>query len=333
MRLCTTHATTPGTPLERDLRSLRRAFPVLLATGAIGAGLAAAAPTVIGRLVGSVALVGVLVYLTRTCFRSYRALSHLRHEQERVAEAKRQFVSTVSHDFRSPLTAICGFTELLCDETREIPPLRQREYLRVVREQSQSLARMIEDTVDLSRLEEGRLPIKPAVYTIASLLEDTLSRLDHASDRSRITVVIEEGTPSVCVDQFELEQVFDRMLCAALTSSEGAAPIMLHASPRGEVGGVRVAVHAPGLNTSEDQFRPLFGDAESAFTLGRQNQRHLAMATSRAIVELHGGRVSADEETTLAVSLPAAKSSEQGTPEAKARRGALRLISTAADKP
>ena len=148
---------------ESDRGSSRVALVLGLACGLGAAALAVASQSAVGRVAGGVLSMSVMAFLGRACFRERRARLQIQRALQESVEERRRFIATISHDFRSPLTAVVGFAQLLCDQEESLDPQRRREYLRVIREQSQRLGRMIEDTVDLSRMAEGRLEINPKI--------------------------------------------------------------------------------------------------------------------------------------------------------------------------
>ena len=269
---------------ESDRGSSRVALVLGLACGLGAAALAVASQSAVGRVAGGVLSMSVMAFLGRACFRERRARLQIQRALQESVEERRRFIATISHDFRSPLTAVVGFAQLLCDQEESLDPQRRREYLRVIREQSQRLGRMIEDTVDLSRMAEGRLEINPTDLRLEEVVESALTSLDHPADRDRITLALSPDAPSVWADQYELEQILDRLLHLALTRSAQGAQVTVQAAVSDGI--VRITVRADGLDTTGEQFRPLHGDLEAAYTLGKQDQRCLSVATTRALAEL-----------------------------------------------
>ncbi len=301
-------AVRPPRPLSEDVtaksedRASRVVLVLGLAGGVTGIALAAASHSTFGRVVGGALSVSAMALFGHACVRERRARQRLQRALEESAEERRKIIATVSHDFRSPLTAVVGFTQLLCDQEDSLDPQRRRDYLRVIREQSQQLGRMIEDTVDLSRAAEGRLKINPTDLRLEEVVESALTLLDHPADRDRITLAIAPDAPSVWADPYELEQVLDRLLHLALTRSAKGAEVIVQAAACDGV--AQITVRADGLDTSAECFRPLHEDLDAAYAFGQQDHRGLFMAATRALVELHGGSISAEEGAIL-LTLPA----------------------------
>ncbi len=227
--------------------------------------------------------------------REQRAFEQLSQAYERAIRSKDEFLSRVSHEFRTPLTAIVGFSQLLYENTEKLDAEHQHEYLVIIREQSQHLARMIEDMLDISRIEENRLELKRQPVSLAEAIESALMLLDRPSDRERIQVTVEPRTPPVDADRNEIEQVLSRILLTVLKCSDPTGPIQVKVGPAVEDRAVQVAVLGPGMKSDDPALAPLTDDTGSAVERARANARHLGLGVSRALIELHGGRIWLDD--------------------------------------
>jgi signal transduction histidine kinase len=290
----------------RPNRGGRICVGVLLLAGIFGGGLALSARGLPARGAAVGLLVGALVALACVTARARRGRAAAEAKCGKLQQDKHDFVAMVSHELRTPLTAVVGFSELLTDHDRPISPDRQREYLRIVREQSRHLARTIEDAVDLARLEDGRLVTRPVTLALQEAIEGALTLLDLPADRDRIDVAVAADTPSVYADQTELEQVLDRLLYVALTRSARHSRVRVHAGP-GADGCAQLGVSAAGLDPDADLFAPLARTPEAG-TLWKLGERYMGLSAARALLELFGGRIWTEqegEETTIRFHLPA----------------------------
>jgi two-component system cell cycle sensor histidine kinase PleC len=247
--------------------------------------------------------------------REQRAYQQLNKHYEDAIQAKTEFLSKVSHEFRTPLTAIVGFSQLLYEHKDELDPTRQQEYLVIVREQSQHLARMIEDMLDLSRIDEGRLVLKRDAVHLADTVDAALMLLDHPEDRERVEVSVEPKTRTVWADRNEMEQVMARLLHTALTLPDNSAPMRVQIGPAVEEDWVQVGLHISRLDEWDEALAPLTDSAETA-AVRRSNGKCLGLAVARALVELHGGRIWVEEgyDTGIAITfaLPACQPKDTG---------------------
>jgi K+-sensing histidine kinase KdpD len=236
-------------------------------------------------------LAGFFVLLAR----ERRTLERLTERYERATQGRSEFLSRISHEFRTPLTAIVGFSQLLYEHEDDLDPSRQHDYLTMIRQQSQELARMIEDILDIARIEDNELRLQLGAVKLPEAIESAMMMLDRAGDRERVTVTVEPGTPMAWADRHELEQVLNRVLYVALALTGEEQPVGLRTAADDEDDQVLVSVTASGLAVDEDEFALLFGPSAAVLTERPSSSRALALAASRALVELQGGRIWVDD--------------------------------------
>ncbi len=255
--------------------------------------------TVISRVLTfstSAALLGAFFMLLS---RERQAFDRLTRHYEKATQEKTEFLSRVSHEFRTPLTAIVGFSQLLQEHEKELDPSRQHEYLMVIREQSQQLARMIEDMLDITRIDDGRLELRLDAHKLADIVDSALMLLDAPSDRERVQVSVDPATPLVSVDRGEMEQALSRIICGALSAAAEGAKVSLHAEPSAsERDAVEIALRAPGLDVGEEDMAVVFGPSAAVMTERPSSGRALGLAVAKALVEMHGGRVWVEDDET-----------------------------------
>lgn len=245
--------------------------------------------------------------------RAYLTLS--RHYQEAM-KAKSEFLSRVSHEFRTPLTAIVGFSQLLYEHQQEVDPGREQEYLSVIREQAQHLARMIEDMLDLSRIDEGRLQLHRGPVNLAEAIESATMLLDQAGDRERVEVFVEPHTPAAWADRNEIEQVFARLLYNILSLSDEPAPLSVRVGPAVEEDALQVSLRSAGLAPDDERFGALFTPASAPINERTAGGHALGLAVARALIELHGGALWVDdtggEDVAICFTLPRYRTLDAG---------------------
>jgi signal transduction histidine kinase len=259
---------------------------------------------------------GFFVLLSREQ-RAYRSMT--KHYQEAI-EAKNEFLSRVSHEFRTPLTAIVGFSQLLYEHDKSLDPGRHQEYLTVIREQSQHLARMIEDMLDMSRIDDGRLVLQQEATNLPDVIESAMALLDKPSDRDRVEVTVEPAAPTAWADRNEVEQAISRILYNALEFSKPDGRVSLHVQAEGEAREeVRVIVQAPGIDVKDEEMAPFFGPSAVVLTERPSSGNSLGLAVARALIEMHSGRIWVDDAEggpAINFTLPAAAHrSDRETPE------------------
>jgi len=252
----------------------------------------------------AVALAGFFFVLAK----EQREFERVSRSYAQAVHANTEFLSHVSHEFRTPLTAIVGFSQLLFEHSQTLDAARQQEYLVIIREQSQHLARMIEDMLDLFRIEAGRLTLKTQPVNVGEALESALMLIDDPASRERVHSTVEPRTPAASADRNELEQALSRLVLLGLALANDQAPISVLVGPvagaaEGEEqdrptaapAALQVSVQIPEIEGTEEEFTPLVGSLDSALALARGNAKHLAMGVTRALVELHGGKIRVDD--------------------------------------
>ncbi len=277
--------------------------------------------TVISRVLAFSTSAALLAGFFTLLSRERQAFDQLTRRYENATKAKSEFLSQVSHEFRTPLTAIVGFSQLLHEHEKELDPSRQQEYLTVIREQSQQLARMIEDMLDITRIDDGRLQLQPEAHKVAEVLDSALMLLDNSAQRERVAVSVETATPLVSVDRGEMEQALSRIIYGALTGIDDDADVTVHAGPSAEESDeVQIAVRAQGLDVAEEDMALVFGPSAAVLTERPSSGRALGLAVARALIEMHGGRVwvADDDAGSAAISMT--------VPKHKPKEGAPNVI-------
>jgi len=228
------------------------------------------------------------------------------NEELRESEAgKTELVSIVSHELRTPLASVLGFTALLLK--REFDAPTRRHYLGIVDAQARRLAALLEDFLDVQRIEHEGVDLATEKVDLASLLDEQAQLYAAQSPKHRLAVRLAERPLTVRGDPGRLAQVVGNLLSNAIKYSPDGGTVQLVAARSAD--GVRVAVHDEGLGIPEDQQSRIFtkffrGDAGATGITGTG----LGLAVSREIVEAHGGSIGFDsdpgEGTTFWLELP-----------------------------
>jgi signal transduction histidine kinase len=234
-------------------------------------------------------MLGVIIALL--LFGGYFTVRTLRTELA-VAQLKSDFVSTVSHEFRSPLAGINQLGEMLRDGRVKDEPTRQRYYEMIVRE-SQRLRRLVENVLDFSRMEEGRKryrlePFEPAPW-LRQLSGDFQEEV--ASAGFQVQATVPEDLPVLVGDREALTTAVHNLLDNAAKYSRNSKTLWLEASANGD--GLSVTVRDRGVGISEQDKPHIF---EKFYRGGGDLKQQvkgagLGLNLVRHIVTAHGGSV------------------------------------------
>ncbi|HEY5527125.1 MAG TPA: ATP-binding protein [Candidatus Anoxymicrobiaceae bacterium] len=218
---------------------------------------------------------------------------------KRVDELKSNFVSNVSHELRTPLTSISGFVSLLLAGRAGPLSANQEKYLDVVKQQSGYLTHMIEDLLDLSRLQAKRVKTESQRTVLQEIATSVVKRLARAAKEGDVEVRLKlrDDLPAVNADGVRISQVLTNIVGNAIkfTGPGGLVEITAHAAGSS----VQVQVSDTGVGISSSALPHLFDRFFQAHGAESMDQGGfgLGLAISREIVELHGGKIWAESAT------------------------------------
>jgi two-component system sensor histidine kinase KdpD len=220
---------------------------------------------------------------------------------------KTAILRVVSHDLRSPLTAIRAATEGLADPGLDLTAADQIALLATIEGESKRLDSLVSNLLDLSRLEVGAAEPRPEFWTVEGLLGEALAELGASADRVSVSLAVD--LPPIHVDGAQIERVLVNLLENALKFSSSTDPVELSGeSQSGEVI-VRVFDRGPGLGRVdlERMFEPFERGGDKAPGRGTG----LGLAIAKGFAEANGARLSVDQAVSvgacLVLSIPAAR--------------------------
>jgi signal transduction histidine kinase len=215
----------------------------------------------------------------------------LEEQNEQLRESERlksELVSIVSHELRTPLASIIGYATLL--QKRDFTDEDVRRYSEIIQTQGSRLASLVEEFLDVERVEEGRLELKEELVDLKPLLAAEAQMRADDSPKHRIHVAIEAAALPVRGDRDRLAQVFGNLLANAIKYSPDGGDVRV----LGEIedGLVRVRVVDEGIGIPDEHQARIF----TKFFRGEARQSGIAgaglgLAVAREIVEAHGGRI------------------------------------------
>jgi PAS domain S-box-containing protein len=248
------------------------------------------------------------------------ALEETNRHVQAANRMKSEFLANMSHELRSPLNGIIGFSELLFDGRLGPVPDRQKEILGRVLNSAKHLLQLINDVLDLSKVEAGRLEFHPESLSSAKLIQEVTGILGGlaATKRIQIETEIEPALAHVVADPGRLKQVLYNYVSNALkfTGEGGRVRVNLRAQGESEF---RLEVSDTGVGISQDDIGKLFVEFQQLDSgkAKRFQGTGLGLALTKRIVEAQGGRVGVEskpgEGSTFFAVLPRASRGQVAT--------------------
>jgi signal transduction histidine kinase len=217
-------------------------------------------------------------------------------ELEAASRHKSDFLATMSHELRTPLNAIIGFSEVLHEQMFGELNERQLAYVDDVLEAGRHLLSLINDVLDLAKIEAGRMDLELSQVAIPDLLRSAVSMSAERASRGGIelTLSTEPEEITVTADERRVRQVVFNLLSNAVkfTPSGGRIGITAHAAN----GQVEIAVADTGLGIPPEDIESIFEEFEQTAEGKQAEGTGLGLPLSRRLVELHGGRLWVDSQ-------------------------------------
>jgi signal transduction histidine kinase len=217
--------------------------------------------------------------------------AQLFRELEVAGRHKSEFLASMSHELRTPLNAVIGFSDVLLERMFGELNERQEEYVRDIRDSGRHLLELINEILDLSKVEAGRMELEPGPLSLPDLLEHGLAMVRERAARHGIAISLEVA-PEVGViwaDELKLKQVVLNLLTNAVKFTPDGGSVEVRARIAGEE--AEVVVRDTGVGIDPADHERIF----EAFQRGGREARHegtgLGLTLSKRIVELHGGRI------------------------------------------
>ena len=240
----------------------------------------------------------------------------LAREADTANRAKSEFLANMSHELRTPLNHVIGFTDLVLEESVGALNDSQKEYLQDVAFSSRHLLSLIDDILDLSKVEAGKLELHLAEVPLVSVLEHCIVMIKERAIKHGIEVSVDVSKAPVRIraDELRLRQVVYNLLSNAVKFTLDGGRVSLQAWARDHTDSgalLEISVSDNGIGIEEGNLERIFLPFEQVEgTGGKQlGGTGLGLSLSRQLVELHGGRIWAESEglgkgSTFHVSLP-----------------------------
>jgi signal transduction histidine kinase/ActR/RegA family two-component response regulator len=230
--------------------------------------------------------------------REARALAQVNEELRRLDELKSEFLAMVSHELRTPLTAIVGYSRLLLRQAHGTLTPKQLEHQEAIFRGAQRLNDLINDLLDVSRLEAGRIELMPRSLELRHVVEQVGTVVTAAAQARRIQVrtLLPNDLPAVQADPSRLQQILVNLVGNAVKFSAPGGEVRILAGRQRDQ--VWVAVEDDGVGIAREELTRIwdpFYQVEAPMRR-RHGGSGLGLAIVRRLVELHGGVVRAESE-------------------------------------
>jgi signal transduction histidine kinase/FixJ family two-component response regulator/HAMP domain-containing protein len=259
-------------------------------------------------------------------------------ERARLEQAKSDFVATASHELRSPLTSIKGFIELLESTNSENLTERQHEFIRIVLQSTDRLVDLVNDLLDIARIESGQFEIHARAVDLRATIEEVAALMQPRllEKRQRLDLRIAEPRIPALADPARVRQIVTNLMTNAhlYTGEDGSITVRLE----GDRSATRITVADSGRGMSPEDLRRVF----DRFYRGSGDERKspgtgLGLAIVKSLVDMHGGAVDVSSEvgrgTTFTITLPSAPAFAAGPPTAAGPALKTRRVLVVDDEP
>ena len=227
--------------------------------------------------------------------RLFREIEVKSRELEAASRHKSEFLSNMSHELRTPLNAIIGFSEVLSEQMFGTVNDKQAEYLRDILESGRHLLSLINDILDLSKIEAGRMELDRSDVCLPNVIDNALILVRERATRHGIALdrTLDERVDTISADERKVKQVLLNLLSNALKFTPEGGRIDVCA--RIENGGVAVSVTDTGVGIAPQDQAAVFEEFRQVGATARKVEgTGLGLAISRKFIELHGGRLWVD---------------------------------------
>lgn len=264
-----------------------------------------------GEIIGSVAVVRDI---TRHKLAEQERAELLRREQAARAEAeeanafKLRFMAMLSHELRTPLASIKGFTSTLLAPDVHWEAQQIQEFVQVIDVEADTLAELIEELMDISRIQAGVLAIQPEVTHLSPIVEVAQVNLKILAAQHKLSIRLPANIPAVMADKTRIAQVLTNLVGNATKHSPEGTPITLSARNGGRF--VQIEVSDQGYGIPPEEREKVFEAFHQGPIKSVKGGVGLGLAICKGLIEAHGGRIWVKDQaapgTTIAFTLPTA---------------------------
>jgi signal transduction histidine kinase/putative methionine-R-sulfoxide reductase with GAF domain len=224
--------------------------------------------------------------------RLFREIADKSRQLEVASQHKSEFLANMSHELRTPLNAIIGFSEVLGERMFGELNEKQDEYLKDIYASGQHLLSLINDILDLSKIEAGRMELEVSEFHLPTALDNALTLVRERAGRRGIALgmTVDERLGLIRADERKIRQVVLNLLSNAIKFTPEGGRIEVRAAPVD--GSVEISVTDTGVGIAPEDQEAIFEEFKQVGTAAKKVEgTGLGLALSRKFIELHGGRI------------------------------------------
>jgi signal transduction histidine kinase/CheY-like chemotaxis protein len=258
-----------------------------------------------------------------------RELQEINRRLEAASRHKSEFLANMSHELRTPLNAIIGFTRLVMRRSKEVLPAKQYENLEKINLSADQLLLLINDVLDLSKVEAGKMDVRPVSFQLESMIDICLRTVEPMIKPEQIQLAkdLEPDLPQLVTDQDKLKQIVMNLLSNAIKFTETGT---ITVSARRHADRVSLAVTDPGIGIPEHARELIFEEfrqVDSSSTR-RHGGTGLGLSISRHFARLLGGDITVQSRlgrgSTFTLTIPMRYEHEAPAPATASTVAALK---------
>jgi signal transduction histidine kinase len=224
--------------------------------------------------------------------RLFREIEQKSRELEAASRHKSEFLANMSHELRTPLNAIIGFSEVLSERMFGELNDKQDEYLKDIHASGQHLLSLINDILDLSKIEAGRMELEVTEFDLPTAIDNALTLVRERAARRSIALntAVDERVGQVHADERKIRQILLNLLSNAIKfTPEGGR---IHVEARSVNESIEVSVTDTGVGIAPEDQDSVFEEFRQVGTAEKKVEgTGLGLALSRKFIELHGGKI------------------------------------------
>lgn len=222
------------------------------------------------------------------------ASDRMKKEAEEMAQIKSRLMSVISHELRTPLSSLLGFTELLLEGEHD--PEEINEFLKTIYDESRRMKELLDEFLDLQRLDSGRVEVKPAPLDFRETVKYIVSSFKGYASGVEINVDLPSSMKNILADKSKIEQIMRNFVSNAIKYSPNGGEVKISARADGDK--LVICVSDQGLGIPKESIPKLFTDfyrveKESHFSIKGTG---LGLSITKQLIEAHGGKAWVESE-------------------------------------